>query len=315
MSASLDLRGAADRGRGAGDELDRELDGFPAATVRPMTPRFGAVVEGMSAKEEISDACRDALLEALLEYKVLFLRAQHLTVEEQQHFAARFGRPFMDPLTRNIPDRPGMTTVTRVPHFHSDHMHMERPPKFSMLQLNAVPPVGGDTLFADLVSGYEDLSGCFRSFIDGLVGQYVSRDPFEDIEALYGKFFGEELSVERVAEIRAALVPHEHPIVRVIPETGRANYWVCERFTRRIKGLTDRESRAVLGTLFAHQLRPEYLIRWRWQVGDIAFWDHRTTLHAGVDDYGEAERHGQRASIEGEAPVGRGTAGGQRRDG
>jgi len=281
----------------------REVARGSGLSVRPLTPALGAVVEGVDARRPLTDETVEGVLDALLTYKVVFFPAQGLTVPEQEAFAAHFGPPFTDPLTRNVAGHPGMTTVTRVDHFHSDHMHMADPPKFSMLQLNVVPDVGGDTMFADLVASYEALSPAMRDFLEGLTGIYVSRDPSEDVAARYGAFLGHELSEHELAEIRAALVPHEHPLVRLIPETGRKNYWLCRRFTRAIKELTPPESDALLDFLFAHQLRPEFVLRWRWRAGDIAFWDHRTTLHAGIADYGDQQRHGQRASIAGGRPV------------
>lgn len=272
-------------------------------SIQPLTPRLGAVVEEVDARGPLPDSTVTAVLGALMAYKVVFFTAQGLTVGEQEAFAAHFGTPFDDPLTRKVDGHPGMTTVTRVDHFHSDHMHMADPPKFSMLQLNVVPEVGGDTMFADLVASYEALSEPMRDFLEGLTGVYVSRDPSEDVAARYGRFLGRDLSEDDLAEVRQALVPHEHPLVRVIPETGRKNYWLCRRFTRAVKELSPSEGDALLSFLFAHQLRPEFVLRWRWRPGDLAFWDHRTTLHAGIADYGERERHGQRASIAGGRPV------------
>jgi taurine dioxygenase len=92
-------------------------------------------------------------------------------------------------------------------------------------------------------------------------------------------------------------------MVRFIPETGKKNYWVCEAFTRSIDGLAADESKAILDLLFRHQLQPRYVIRWHWEKGDIAFWDHRTTLHSGIADYGSAYRHGVRATVGGGRPI------------
>jgi taurine dioxygenase len=295
-------------GQSVGETDGRAATGGGGPKVRPLTPRLGAVVDGVDARRPLSDATVAAVLGALMTYKVVFLPEQGLTVPEQEALAAQFGPPFADPLTRKLDGHPGMTTVTRVDHFHSDHMHMADPPKFSMLQLNVVPDVGGDTMFADLVASYEALSPAMRTFLEGLTGIYVSRDPSEDVAARYGAFLGRALGEEDLAEIRAALVPHEHPLVRLIPETGRKNYWLCRRFTRGIRELGPSESDALLGFLFAHQLRPEYVVRWRWHRGDIAFWDHRTTLHAGIADYGGEDRRGQRASIAGGRPVPAGAA-------
>lgn len=271
-------------------------------SLRPLTPTLGAVVEGVDGRQPLVADAVGTILDALGTYKVLFFPRQGLSVEEQRRFAAHFGPPFVDPLTRAFDTQPGMSSVTRVDHFHSDHMHLADPPKFSMLQLNVVPEVGGDTMWADLVASYEALSPAMRAFLEGLTALQVSRDPWEDVDARYGAFLGHDLAEDERAAIRAALVPHAHPLVRRIPETGRANYWVSRRFTRAIPELAPTESEALLGFLFAHQLRPEYVVRWHWTAGDLAMWDHRTTIHAGVADYGDAERHGQRASIAGGHP-------------
>lgn len=279
------------------------VTGQTGLSIRPLTPALGAVVEGLDARRPLAEKTIAAVLDALMTYKVVFFREQGLTVPEQEAFAAHFGPPFSDPLTRRVEGHPGMTTVTRVDHFHSDHMHMADPPKFSLLQLNVVPDVGGDTMWADLVASYEALSPAMREFLERLTGVYVSRDPSEDVAARYGAFLGRELGEQDLAEIKDALEPHEHPLVRRIPETGRKNYWLCRRFTRAIKELSPAEGDALLAFLFAHQLRPEFVLRWRWHPGDIAFWDHRTTLHAGIADYGDEDRHGQRASIAGGHPI------------
>jgi alpha-ketoglutarate-dependent taurine dioxygenase len=95
-----------------------------------------------------------------------------------------------------------------------------------------------------------------------------------------------------------------HPLVRVIPETGQRFYWASAQHTERIQGLSRDESDAILNLIFRQQLKPEFVIRWRWTVGDIAFWDHRKTLHAGVNDYDRTQtRHGRRANIGTAKPI------------
>lgn len=107
-----------------------------------------------------------------------------------------------------------------------------------------------------------------------------------------------------MAQQKAQLSPHIHPVVRRLRETGEKYYWVSAQHTSRIQGLSKDESDAILGLLFRQQLKPEFVIRWRWTLGDIAFWDHRTTLHAGVNDYDRSEsRRGRRANIASVKPV------------
>ena len=90
--------------------------------------------------------------------------------------------------------------------------------------------------------------------------------------------------------------------MRTHPETGRRNLFVNPGFTKRIKGLTARESDALLQFLYRHMATPEYVVRYRWEEGDLGFWDNRTTMHYAIHDYGDAHRVIQRVTIRGDKP-------------
>jgi taurine dioxygenase len=276
--------------------------------IHPLTPAFGAVVEGADPRAGLSSGAVAAIKDALLAYKVLFFRKLGLSRPEQQALADNFGPPFTyyGRPAADDDDEPGLSSVTVVPHFHSDYMYMKEGPAFSMLQLLTVPEVGGDTLWADLAASYQELSLPLRGLLERLTAIHVHPSYYKDEETLLAarrRRFGADFSREELARVREALRPTEHPLVRVIPETGRANYWVSSRHTQAIKGMSRLESDALLRLLFEHQLQPRFILRWKWRAGDIAFWDHRTTLHSGVRDYGAAERFGQRASIAANSPV------------
>jgi taurine dioxygenase len=271
--------------------------------IKSLTPALGAVVERVDTRLPLSGEEISRIRGWLMEYKVLFFRRQNLDYEEHERLAHYFGEPLCEPFVKNIPGHPGLSHVDRTPFFHSDLMQMEDPPLFSMLQMKSVPEVGGDTMFADLVTSYEALSEPMRRFLEELTGLYASRGyDFTTGGAEYAKQRAAKTG-GNVEEILAAVQPHDHPLVRYIPETGRNNYWVSEAFTRSVNGLTEEESTALLVFLFRHQLDPKYVIRWHWEAGDIAFWDHRTTLHSGVADYGSSARNGVRATIAGGRPI------------
>jgi taurine dioxygenase len=275
--------------------------------VQPLTPTFGAVVKDVNPRAGLSASVVTALKETLLVYKVLFFRGLSLSTGEQQAFADHFGPPFTYYGRIAVDDdEPGLSGVTVVPHFHSDYMYMKQGPTFSMLQLHTVPAVGGDTLWADLVAGYETLSPALGGMLEQLTAIHVHPSHYQDAETLLAarrRRFGEDFSRAELAQVQESLRPTEHPLVRLIPETGRANYWVSARHTQAIKGMSRLESDSLLRLLFEHQVQPRFILRWKWKAGDIAFWDHRTTLHSGVHDYGTAERFGQRASIAPNSPV------------
>lgn len=277
--------------------------------VAPITPRFGAVVEGVDAREPLSPEVIASLKEAILKYKVLFFREQNLTSKEQFDFATHFGAPYDGRAGRFSQDyeEGGLSRVTLVPHFHADIMYGTEGPSFSMLQMLELPDLGGDTMWADLVSSYEKLSQPIKDLLESLEASYVMPNYYlsdEDLRASHLRQFEEELDEVKLKELRDFMRPNTHPVVRVIPETGQKNYWVSEQHTERIVGLSKWESETILNLLFRQQMRPEFVIRWSWTVGDIAFWDHRTTLHSGVNDYGPKKRRGQRASVGPNEPVG-----------
>lgn len=261
---------------------------------RPISPYLGAVLEGIDGRVPLSSVEIEDVKALLMRYKVLFLPSQGLGLEEQERFAAQFGQPRTDPLEDTIEGHPGLSHVENVPFFHSDFMHQEDPPLWSMLQMLQVPELGGDTMFADLVTSYEALSEGMRAFLETLtVTQRMSPEAVAPILRRIGR------DGDDAYEAHLGLLPRSQPLVRYIPETGRKNYWVSRSFTECINELTLDESDAILRLLFAHQIQPQYVIRWTWSPGDIAFWDHRTTLHRGIKDYGTFERLGLRATIQG----------------
>jgi taurine dioxygenase len=97
--------------------------------------------------------------------------------------------------------------------------------------------------------------------------------------------------------------PVFHPVVRTHPESGRKGLFVSEGFTTRILDLSAPESDAVLRLLISHSARPEFTVRWRWKVGDFAFWDNRLTQHYAVADYLPHRRVMHRATILGDRQV------------
>ena len=90
-------------------------------------------------------------------------------------------------------------------------------------------------------------------------------------------------------------------MVRTIDE-GRRGLFVNEGFTSRIIELTQKESEALLALLFAHIAKPEFTVRWRWKLGDVAFWDNRLSTHYATLDYLPQSREMARAAIIGDRP-------------
>lgn len=286
------------------NECVQEVNGVE---ITPLTTSLGAVVQGVDCKKTPSSAVVSLLQDAIMKYKVLFFRQQNLDAQEQSRFARHFGEPFQrEGLRFAATEAPELSTVSAVTHFHSDYMYLDKQPAFAMLQLLESPQLGGDTMWADLVSSYEQLSQPMRKFLESLTAEHVHPDYYVSDQELMQRYkarHGETMSDNDLRKRREASQPRQHPIVRLIPETGCKNYWISARHTKSVMGLSPEESDMMLSFLFQHQLKPQFVIRWKWTVGDIAFWDHRTTLHAGVNDFGNQPRHGRRANIGMVSPI------------
>ena len=270
--------------------------------VSPLTPVIGAEVSGVDLRADLPAGVVDDLNAALLRWKVLFFRDQHLTEDEQIAFAAHFGALTpAHPVQASLDGYPQVYPVEALQlraqraaagrgdtAWHTDITFVANPAKASVLRGVTIPRYGGDTLWANLVAAYDDLSAPVRALLDGL--QAVHR---------WHNYDG---SVAPGSPVPAAV----HPVVRVHPETGERALFVNPVFTTHILGLSDRESRTLLELLF-HQLgRPEFTVRFRWAPGSVAFWDNRATAHVGPVDVELAsyEREVRRVTLAGDIPMG-----------
>ena len=159
----------------------------------------------------------------------------------------------------------------------------------SILYMKEVPQNGGgDTLFASTYAAYDALSPAMKTFLEGLTAVH-------DTERLRGVIDIKKSAPEKFAAA-------EHPVVRTHPETKRKCLYVNGVFTSHIVQLSRSESDAVLAFLYRHQEIPQFQCRFKWEVGSIAFWDNRCTLHHAVWDYYPYRRCGHRVTICGDRP-------------
>ena len=241
--------------------------------VRPIAGALGAEITGVDIARPLSAEATSAVRQALLDHLVIFFRGQALGPPELIAFARSFGRLAAYPFVRGLEDYPDVIKVEKLPHetinfggiWHSDTSYLAEPPMATMLYALQVPPVGGDTLFANMYQAYDTLSAGMKRLLDGLVAVnrsdkaavYRTRAPRMDSDP--------KEPGDRVAEA-------EHPVVRTHPETGRKALYVNVAHTTRFKGMTEAESAAILDFLFQHQTQPKFTCRFRWTPGALAFW-------------------------------------------
>lgn len=278
--------------------------------VRPTSGHLGAEIHGLDLSRPQSDATIAAIRAALLRWKVVFFRDQHLSQAAHVAFGRRFGEltPAHPTLPAAFPDHPeillldseqskalGGTEIASL--WHTDVTFVPNPPMGAILHGVVIPSYGGDTQWLDLAIAYARLSQPVKDMIDGLHAVHSNRINVKrgELASGYEKRF-------RTQELRAV-----HPVVRVHPETGEKLLFVNPTFTDYVVELSRQESRHLLAMLFEHMTDHEFTTRFRWTPGSLAFWDNRATAHIVPTDLPPgAHRAVQRITLAGDLPIGPG---------
>jgi taurine dioxygenase len=271
---------------------------FGKIRVRPLAPTIGAEIEGVDLTATLDAEVFGEIERAFVAYKVIFLRNQRISVEQQLAFAQRFGELEEHPF---LPAKDGYGEVIRfakdesTPGFennwHSDVTWRELPPLGTVLHAVEVPPVGGDTLFADMEAAYEGLPDEMKERLDGATAVHD-----------FTQSFGLAMRSEKLAEQQRRFPPVSHPVVRTHPVSGRRALFVNSIFTSHVEGIPREESDELLAHLCAQAAVPEYQCRFHWQADSVALWDNRSAQHYASSDYWPARRVMERATIIGDRP-------------
>ena len=279
--------------------------------VNPLTCSIGAELSnvhlGAAAEDE---GLMAEIRQALLKHRVIFFRDQDITRAEHVAFARKFGELEDHPVVGSHPDHPGLVQIYKTPDspidrnensWHTDATWRDQPPMGCVLRCVECPPVGGDTMWVNMVMAYENLPGEIKTKIEHLRARH-------SIEAS----FGAAMPIDKRLALKAKFPDAEHPVVRIHPETGEKILFVNSSFTTHFTnyntpsnvrfGLDKAPGAAQLLTYLVSQaMIPEYQVRFRWKKHSVAFWDNRSTQHYAVMDYEPCHRQMERTAIMGDA--------------
>ena len=273
------------------------MSDYQCIRVETIAPALGAVIHEVDCRANLSGRVIEEIRKAWLQHLVVFFPDQNLEPAEQLAFARRFGVPAEYPMVQGMIGFPEVVQVVKLPHeahnfggiWHSDTTYLEQPPIGALLLARELPPVGGDTLFANMYLAYDALSEGMKSLLDNLIVVQSS--------AKAGAARSREDRLSDESTVAKQALEAEHPAVRTHPETGRKVLFVNYGHSVRFKDMTEAESKPVLDYLFAHQTRPEFTCRFQWSVGSMAMWDNRCTQHNPINDYHGFKRVMHRISI------------------
>jgi alpha-ketoglutarate-dependent sulfate ester dioxygenase len=274
--------------------------------IRRLAGNIGAEITGVDTGTELGDGTVAQIRQALLDHKVVFLRGQSLDYQRQVAFAERLGPLTLGhPTLSSPPDQPFLEEIdsrkgTRANHWHTDVTFVDRPPAFTLLHAVVIPPVGGDTLWANTATAYQSLPAELRDLADRL--RIVHTNDYDYAAVAYREERDDVIRAMR-QEFVSTVYETEHPAVRVHPETEERSL-VLGGFARSVAGFSPQASRDLIRILQEYATRPEQTVRWQWQVDDLVIWDNRATLHYAIFDYGREHRRGERVTVAGPVPVG-----------
>jgi taurine dioxygenase len=279
--------------------------------VEPLTCSIGAEIGNVNLGAASRDASIVAAIRALLlKYRVLFFRDQDITRAEHVAFARHFGELEDHPVAGSDPQHPGLVRIYKSPDkpvdryenaWHTDATWREKPPFGCVLRCVECPPVGGDTLWANMALAYEMLPEHIKTQIAGLRARH-------SIEAS----FGAAMPMEQRLALKAQFPDAEHAVVRTHPET-REKILFVNAFTTHITNYhtpanvrfgqdANPGASLLLNYLISQAYIPEYQVRFRWKKNSVAMWDNRSTQHYAVMDYPPCHRKMERAGIIGDRP-------------
>jgi len=253
---------------------------------------MGAEVTGADLSRAMEEAQFAAVQALFLEHRVLVFRGQKLTAPQFLSFSRHFGIAEPHVLDQfHHPDYSDILILSNVKkhgkptgladggtYWHSDYSYLEIPARATLLYSIEVPSVGGDTLFADQVTAYEDLPDSMKRRIDGLVAihHYGNRDD-HDLSSRTVAYPPDE----RQKRLRGITLI-KHPLVRRHPLTGRKALYAVSGTSVGIEGMPQDEALDLLRELARHSTQEKYCFSVRYGVGDVVVWDNAAVLHSAT---------------------------------
>ena len=277
--------------------------------VRARPGGFGAEIVGLDLSRPLPAQQLSVVKAAFAAHGVVWFPDQPLTHDQLEAFTLQLGEFGRDPYIAPLADRPQILEVRREPDeksspfgsaWHSDWSFQETPPAATLLHAKVIPPVGGDTLYADAAAAYAALSPAMQGMLKGLRAIHSAARPYGPSGAYANEAPGRSMKIITSVEAEKTFA---HPLVRTHPVTGLAAIFVNPVYTIGIEGMTEAESSTLLGFLFRHMTDEAFVYRHVWRPDMLTLWDNRCTLHNATGGYDGHLRVMHRTTVAGDRPV------------
>ena len=269
---------------------------------------FGASISGVDLSCQLSAEETQEIRKAWVKHRVVYFPDQPMNHDQLARFTQSFGGFGDDPYVKSIEEHQNILEVRRDPDedvapfgggWHSDWSFQETPPSATILHSKVIPPLGGDTWYADGIAAYAALDPTTQTEIDDLITIHSARRPYS--HEGYLKSRGPERSMT-ILPNDSALQTQEHPMVRTHPESGEKVLWINLVYTLSVKGLSDSDSQSLLDHLFEHLLDERFIYKHKWKANMLTMWDNRSVQHCAQGGYDGHLRVLHRTTVAGDKP-------------
>ncbi len=277
-------------------------------TIAPLGPHTGAAATGLDLRHPVDADTRRRLQDALRRHVALVIRDQKLETADQFAEAIRiFGNPMQQNfkgekldkddvvklVSNEIPGKSGQR-VYHASYWHTDHTNRDIPPAYTALYPTALPRSGGDTGVVNTRAAYANLPAALKAKIEGLKTVNVYSG-----SAARNKSH-KAVSLERAVEEK----PIVHPLIVTDPVNGEKAIYLHQGKLENFVGMSPEASHELVGELMPHIVKPEFVYRHKWRLGDLLIWDDRASMHQAYTDYDLADRRViWRIIVEGRKPA------------
>lgn len=263
----------------------------------------GARVTGLDLSRPVTPELAAEIRAVWLHHKVVAFPGQRMDDDALERFTLAMGGFGDDPFFAPIEGRKHIAAILReadeqsplfAENWHSDWSFLAHPPAGTCLLAIDIPPVGGDTLFADQGAAFGALPDERKNFLRSLTAIHSAKLAYAP-DGTYGdRDKGRSMAI-RPGE--AARATQSHPLVQPHPETGEECLFSTLGYIVGIEGMPETEAFALLGELAQWQAREEFIYRHRWEPDMLIMWDNRAVLHKATGGYEGYRRELHRTTI------------------
>ena len=231
-----------------------------------------------------------------VEYGLIVFPELPLSHDEFKDFALSFGDFGDDPFISSLPDYPNIAEIKRSANekatpfggtWHSDWSFMKKPPSATLLHSKIIPPVGGNTLFANTERSFAALPEEMKNKLRNLKVIHSAKIPYAD-DGFYA-LEKEERSM-KILPSKEAKATFSHPMVKIHPETNKECLFINPVYTINVEGFSEDASQQLLWELYEHMIQDQFVYEHVWNDDMLIMWDNRTVMHQATGGYDGYDR-------------------------